>query len=197
MEKENPFSNDDELLHTNAGQKTAMRRAETELFKRYSFLIRQGMNKYSLEREDAFTAYSDTILQSLDNIAASRFQNHSSLKTYLYQIFKNKCVDLIRKKTTKKQCVYQTSAISEMMDMISDKAKNIVQKLVEENDIELLRKRLREIGNNCRKMLLLFADGYSDKEIAAMMEYKTAQVVKTSRLRCIEKLRILYSKKEM
>jgi hypothetical protein len=36
---------------------------------------------------------------------------------------------------------------------------------------------------------LLFEDGYSDKEIAVQMEYNTPEVVKTTRLRCLEKLR--------
>jgi len=52
---------------------------------------------------------------------------------------------------------------------------------------------MKELGENCREMLALFADGYSDKEIAVTMEYKTAEVVKTSRLRCLEKLRQSYN----
>jgi RNA polymerase sigma-70 factor (ECF subfamily) len=43
-------------------------------------------------------------------------------------------------------------------------------------------------------MLLLWADGYSDKDIAGLMEYKTPDVVKTTRLRCLEKLKQLYHK---
>ena len=35
--------------------------------------------------------------------------------------------------------------------------------------------------------------GFSDKEIAAVMKYKSPDVVKTSRLRCLEKLRHLYN----
>ena len=42
----------------------------------------------------------------------------------------------------------------------------------------------------------MFADGYNDKEIATAMEYKTADVVKTSRLRCLDKLRQLYINKK-
>jgi hypothetical protein len=49
------------------------------------------------------------------------------------------------------------------------------------------------LGESCRKLLALFADGFSDQEIAVAMEYKTAEVVKTSRLRCIDKLRQSYN----
>ncbi len=185
---------DDEMIRVIKENNTTRRQTENQLFNQYSYFIKEGMNKYSLEQEDAFTAYSDTILQSLENIAGSIFEKRSSLKTYLYKIFNNKCVDLIRKKTTNKRSIYQTAPISEMMDMISDQAKNVIQQLIEKNDFELLRKRLSELGENCRKLLLFFADGYNDKEIAEYLEYKTADVVKTSRLRCMEKLRGLYAK---
>jgi len=185
---------DDEMIRVIKENNTTRRQTENQLFNQYSYFIKEGMNKYSLEQEDAFTAYSDTILQSLENIAGSIFEKRSSLKTYLYKIFNNKCVDLIRKKTTNKRSIYQTAPISEMMNMISDQAKNVIQQLIEKNDFELLRKRLNELGENCRKLLLFFADGYNDKEIAEYLEYKTADVVKTSRLRCMEKLRGLYAK---
>jgi RNA polymerase sigma-70 factor (ECF subfamily) len=42
----------------------------------------------------------------------------------------------------------------------------------------------------------MFAEGFSDKEIAAAMNYKTPEVVKTSRLRCMQKLRETYTVKE-
>jgi len=185
---------DDEMIRVIKENNTTRRQTENQLFNQYSYFIKEGMNKYSLEQEDAFTAYSDTILQSLENIAGSIFEKRSSLKTYLYKIFNNKCVDLIRKKTTNKRSIYQTAPISEMMNMISDQAKNVIQQLIEKNDFELLRRRLNELGENCRKLLLFFADGYNDKEIAEYLEYKTADVVKTSRLRCMEKLRGLYTK---
>lgn len=185
---------DDEMMSIIHENKMARRQMENQLFNQYSYLIKEGMNKYSLEQEDAFTAYSDTILQSLENIAGSIFEKRSSLKTYLYKIFNNKCVDLIRKKTTNKRSIYQTAPISEMMNMISDKAKNVIQQLIEKNDFDLLKRRLNELGENCRKLLLLFADGYNDKQIAEFLEYKTADVVKTSRQRCMEKLRDLYTK---
>lgn len=189
------LADDDEIIRVIRENKMARRQAENQLFSQYAYLIKEGMNKYSLEQEEAFTAYSDTILQSLDNIAGSLFEKRSSLKTYLYKIFSNKCVDLIRKKTTNKRSIHQTSPISEMINMIGDKAKNVIQQLIEKNDFDLLRTRLNELGENCRKLLLFFADGYNDKEIAVFMEYKTADVVKTSRLRCMEKLRGLYTNK--
>jgi RNA polymerase sigma-70 factor (ECF subfamily) len=189
-------SGDEEIIRQLKESKMVRRKAEEELFSRHIYFIKEGINKYSLEQEDAFNAYSDTILQVIENLSANRFEKRSSLKTYLYRIFNNKCVDLIRKKTTNKSSVHQTAPISDMLTMISDPAKTIIQQLVEKNDVALLKQKLTEIGDICKQLLTMFAEGYNDKEIAVAMEYKSPDVVKTSRLRCLDKLRQLYNIKK-
>jgi RNA polymerase sigma factor (sigma-70 family) len=169
------------------------RRGEDELFSRYAYFVREGVNKYGLPEEDVFSAYSDSVLAAIDRICNGTFQGQSSLKTYLYQIFHNKCVDLFRKNATNKNSMNRTQSITDKLLHLSDKARSVVQLLIEKADWSLLKERLNQLSDDCRKMLLLWADDHSDKEIAAEMEYKTADVVKTSRLRCLEKLRRLYN----
>jgi RNA polymerase sigma-70 factor (ECF subfamily) len=190
------LSTDDEIIRSLKENKLMKRRAEEELFNRHAYFIKEGVSKYSLDQEEAFNAYSDTILQAIDNLISTRFENRSSLKTYLYKIFTNKCVDLLRKKTTNKNRVHQTESVSDMLTRISDAAKTVIQQLIEENDFELLKAKLDEIGENCKQLLEMFSEGFNDKEIATFMEYKSADVVKTSRLRCLEKLRRLYHDKK-
>ena len=112
-------SGDEEIIRNLKESKMVRRKAEEELFSRHIYFIKEGINKYSLDQEDAFNAYSDTILQAIESVTANRFEKRSSLKTYLYRIFNNKCVDLIRKKTTNKGSVHQTAPISDMLTMIS------------------------------------------------------------------------------
>jgi RNA polymerase sigma factor (sigma-70 family) len=188
-------SEDEDIIRNLRQDSMAKRKAEEELFNRYMYFIREGMHKYSLPEEDAFDAYADTILQGIGNIITGVFEKRSSLKTYLFKIFSNKCVDLIRKKTTNKSSVHQTAPISDMLFMLADSAKTIVQQLVERSDINALKKKLGTLGDNCRQLLGLFAEGYTDREIAQSMEYKSPDVVKTSRLRCLDKLRQLYNNK--
>ena len=186
---------DEELISSLLQNNNYRRKAEEELFNRHAYFIREGISKYSLFEEEAFDAYSDTILQAIDNIIKGAFEKRSTLKTYLYRIFNNKCVDLIRKKTTNKGSIRQTTPISDMLSMIADSAKTITQQLMEKADLDMLRNKMKELGENCRQLLAMFADGYNDKEIATAMQYKTADVVKTSRLRCLDKLRQLYINK--
>lgn len=187
---------DEELIQNLQGNNLLKRKAEDALFKQYNYFIREGIKKYALQEDEAFDAYSDTVLQAIDNIRKGHFENRSALKTYLYRIFINKCVDLLRKKTTNKNSVHQTASLSDMLILIADPAKTVVQQLIERTDMESLKNKLQELGENCRKLLMLFADGFSDREVSVLMEYKSADVVKTSRLRCVDKLRLLYNVKK-
>lgn len=184
---------DEELIKKLRESALTRRRAEEEIFSRYCYFIKEGQNQYSLSEEECFDAYADSILEMIKNVDTDVFAWRSSIKTYLYRIFNNKCVDLIRKKTTNKSSVHRTSVITDMLFMMEDSAKTIVQRLIEETDHDLLKNKLAEIGDNCKKVLALFAEGYSDKEIATMADYKSADVVKTTRMRCMDRLRKLYN----
>jgi len=169
------------------------RKGEESLFSEYAYFIRDGMRKHRLSEDEAFDAYSDSVLVAIESISNETFQGGSSLKSYLYKIFHNKCVDLFRKNATNKSSVNRTLSINEELFRLSDKSRSIVQTLIEKADWKVLRSRLEQLGDDCRRMLLLWADSFSDREIAVVMEYKTANVVKTSRLRCLAKLRQLYT----
>ncbi len=185
---------DEQLISNLRGNGIIRSRGEEQLFTTYSYFIREGMNKYTMSEDEAFDAYSDTILSAIENVRNGSFEGRSSLKTWLYQVFNNKCVDLLRKRATNKNSVHQTASISDMLFQLSDTGKSIIQKLIEKSDWDMLKQKLSELGDACRRLLTLSADGYTDKEISTIMEYKTADVVKTSRLRCLEKLRQLYKR---
>jgi RNA polymerase sigma factor (sigma-70 family) len=183
---------DDEIL-TNLSLTGAPRlRSEELLFNKYRYFIREGVLKYHIKEEESFDAYCDAILAFIREHQNGRFEGRSSLKTYIYKIFLNKCVDLVRKNSTNKRSVFQTSMISDRLEQLSDTSRNILQQLIEKADYSMLRQQIQLLGENCQKMLMYWADNFSDREIAVVLEYKSADVVKTSRLRCLEKLKQLY-----
>ena len=163
--------------------------AEKNLYEHFFYLIKHGSSKYSIEEEEAASAYSDTIISVIENIVTNKFEGRSSLKSYVFQIFFNKCVDLVRKGTTNKNQVHVTTAIDDFLVVLPDKSKSVVQQMIEKNQRSSLYEKLEEIGEKCKQLLLLFEDGYSDREIAEFMAYNSSDVVKTSRLRCLEKLK--------
>ncbi|HVI47191.1 MAG TPA: sigma-70 family RNA polymerase sigma factor [Chitinophaga sp.] len=162
---------------------------EEQLYRLFYYLIGEGIRKYHLTEEDSSSAYSDTIISVIDNIVHGRFEGRASLKSYTYQIFSNKCVDIRRKTSTNREKVHQTHSLDALVGMLPDNARNVVQQLIDNNKRTLLQQCLREIGEKCKQMLLLFEDGYSDKEIATLLEYNSPDVVKVSRRRCMEKLK--------
>jgi RNA polymerase sigma-70 factor (ECF subfamily) len=186
------YFNDQQLIEQLRKTGTEKRKGEDQLFSQYAYFIREGINKHDLSEDEAFSAYSDSVLSAIEKIANQTFEGRSTLKTWLFQIYHNKCVDLIRKKTTNKSSVHHTESITNLLFQISDSTRSVVQNLIDKTDWNLLRARMKETGENCRQLLGLWSENYSDKEIAAIMEYKTADVVKTSRLRCLEKLRQIY-----
>lgn len=162
---------------------------ERDLYKTFFYFIHQGVKKYGMAEEDAASAYSDTIISIIDNIVKGSFEGRSALKSYCYKIFSNKCVDLLRKDTTNKRKVDQAIPIDSLLYELPDQARTVVQQILMKEERQFLMQGLIALGEKCRQILLFFEDGYSDKEIAEFMEYNSGDVVKTSRLRCLERLK--------
>jgi RNA polymerase sigma factor (sigma-70 family) len=170
------------------------RKAEDDLFNSYSYYIREAVKKYAIREEDCFDAYSDTILSVIYAVTDGRFEQRSSLKTFIYRIFHHKCVDIIRKSSTNKESVNRATALPEsMFELLSDNTKSILQTLIERFDLDEMHQKLQKLGESCKSMLTMFAEGYSDKLIAEALHYNSPDVVKTSRLRCLQKLRQAYA----
>jgi RNA polymerase sigma-70 factor (ECF subfamily) len=88
-------------------------RNEKILYQQYYYFTDEGTRKYNLSFDDSFSAYSDAVLSAIHNILNNKFDGRSSIKTYLYQIFSNKCIDLVRKNTTNKQQVHKTMPVAD------------------------------------------------------------------------------------
>ena len=162
---------------------------EKLLYQKYSYLIKVGSRKFQLSYEDSFSAYSDTVLSVIQNIVNDRFEQQASLKTYLFRVFSNKCIDLVRKNSINKTRVNKSAIAPELLNELPDKAKSAIELLIDRYKEGLLREYLMTIGEKCREILLYFEDGYTDQEIAERLAYNNAAVVKTTRHRCIEKLK--------
>ncbi len=183
------LTSDHQIIQNLTAGYTERLRQEQTLYNEYFYFVNEGCRKYNLLYEDSFSAYSDALLSALHNIVAGRFDGRSSLKTYLFQIFSNKCIDLIRKNTTNKQQVFKTTDQPELMSSLPDNARTAVENMISKEQKLVVKETMEQIGEKCKELLLMFEDGYSDKEIAEQLQYNNAAVVKTTRLRCLDKLR--------
>jgi RNA polymerase sigma factor (sigma-70 family) len=168
------------------------RNTENKLYEQYFYFIKDATFKHKILDDEAASLYTDSVLAFIENVRSNRFQGNSAIKTYLYQIFSNKCVDFIRKTATNKMSVHETESIDDSVFMMPDDAKNILQKLISENEVSLLKIKIGQLGEKCQQMVLAWSEGFTDNQIAQELGYQTANVAKTSRLRCLDKLRELY-----
>jgi RNA polymerase sigma-70 factor (ECF subfamily) len=180
---------DEEIIEGLLARNNQRQIYEKELYVKYNYFIDEGCRKYNMSFDDSFSAYSDAVLSVIHNVINSSFANRSSLKTYLYKVFSNKCIDFIRKKTTIKEKVNVSAVEPELLGQLPDSAKIVIERLIDKQKVNALKQYLSEIGERCREILLLFQDGYSDKEIAEQLAYNSASVAKVTRLRCLEKMR--------
>ncbi|MDR6564336.1 MULTISPECIES: sigma-70 family RNA polymerase sigma factor [unclassified Arcicella] len=183
---------DDKILSGILGDSVLKRATENKLYEQFAYLIKDATFKHQLTEDDAASLYADAILVIIEHIQKKRFEGKSSLKTYLFQIFSNKCVDFIRKTSTNKMSVYKTESIDDLLIGVPDETSNILQEMISENEVNVLKTKIKQIGEKCQEMMMSWSEGLSDEKIAVEMGYQSAGVVKTSRLRCLEKLRALY-----
>jgi len=162
---------------------------EKMLYQSYRYFVEEGCRKYRLTYEDSFSAYSDAFLSAVHNIINDRFDGHSSIKTYFYQIFSNKCIDLVRKNATNKNEVHKAIPLPDMLNQLPNDAKTIIESMMNKELKDKIKVQLEMLGEKCKEILLLFEDGLTDKEIAEQLSYNNAAVAKTTRLRCLEKLK--------
>lgn len=167
----------------------AGRQYEDQLYLSYNYFIREGCTKYSLAKDDSFSAYSDAVIAVINNIRSQKFEGRSSLKTYLFQVFCNKCIDIVRKNSTDKASVNQTRSIDDLAFLLPDDVQGVIDKMMQKINRNILMQNLKAIGEKCYAILTLFEEGLTDREIAEQLSYQTAAVAKTSRLRCLGKLR--------
>lgn len=178
-----------ENLHSTFRNK---RKGEEDLFCKYSYFIKNGMKRYSIDEDDAFNAYSDAVLACINSILnktfETKFEANCSLKTYLYQIFHHKCVDVVRRKSRPKNILNKSVPMHTVELRILDNSKSIIEKIIIRSDFDKVKQKLNQLSDSSKQALLLSAQGYTDKEIALELKFKTADVVKTTRLRCLKKL---------
>ena len=180
---------DQEIVEGLASGYSRRQAFEKELYSKYNYFIDEGCRKYKMSFDDSFSAYSDAVLSVIHNVIDSSFANRSSLKTYLYKVFTNKCIDFIRKKTTIKEKVNVSALEPELLGQLPDSAKIVIERLIDNQKMFAVKQYLTEIGEKCKQILLLFQDGYSDKEIAEQLAYNSPSVAKVTRLRCLDKIR--------
>lgn len=187
--KRKPKTTDKALIASLKKNGTERQKSENHLYDTYAYLVKTGIYKYKLTENDAIDAYTDSILATIQNIITGKFKEDSTIKTYLTKIFFRKCVDVIRKITTKKT---ETLSIDNFFNL-NDTLRSTLESIILKEKVIALKEKIKLLSDKCQIIIEKWGMGYSDNEIAqiAVLGLSTATTVKTTRHRCLKKLRTL------
>lgn len=164
----------------------------TRLYKKYLYFIHSARKKHKLSEESLKDAYADAILALSDQVIRGDFLGKSKLSTYLYRIYFNKCVDILRKEATNK------STPQEEWGYIASHEKSALHDLELKDDIQMLLGYFDQLGETCKQILMDWGYwGYNMHEIAERMGFKNNKSVISQKHKCMGKLKkIIQSQRE-
>ncbi|SEA50693.1 RNA polymerase sigma factor [Pedobacter hartonius] len=166
---------------------------ESKLYLKYKSMISTASWKHNLTEDDTSMAYSDAVMTTISTIISGRFEQRSSLKTYISRILEYKCIDRIRTNSAAKSAPAYRDALEKYLEILPGHNRDIVQQLSEKYEVTTLKKYIQSMDEKCKGIIIAWGEGYHDQEIADHMGYLSAAVAKTSRLRCLGKLKTMYT----
>lgn len=158
-----------------------------QLYEQFFSLVAEGRRRHgTLSGEEALTAYHSAILSLRRELLGEQFRRESSLKTYLSKIFFNKCIDILRKKTSDK-----TAYPGEIPELGGERPEGL-RRLVTDEQLRRAQGLLGRIGDVCRQIILDSEYwGYSAEEIAGRIGFSNAASVNSKKYTCLQQLRKL------
>lgn len=154
------------------------------IFDQYAGFIVKLKQEKRLTIEEAKDVYVDSVVALADKVGAGKFKGQSKLSTYLYRIFSNKCIDLIRKKASR-----QAEMTYEYPEM-KDGEQNALELLAVGDQVLQLKDALNKLGDRCQQILMDWAYyGYNMSEIADRAGLKDSHSAYSQKYKCLKKLR--------
>lgn len=148
--------------------------------------IHWSIGKFGINEEEALDHYQEVITLFLEKVLNGTLENiDSSIKTYLFGIGKNRVF----------QSFDEKKRLEKHMDAVSEHYQFLISS---DESLEAFRETrskaavaLNELGAACKELLQLFYfEKLSMSEIAARLGHKNEGVSRTTKKRCLEKIRL-------
>ncbi|MEZ4885342.1 MAG: sigma-70 family RNA polymerase sigma factor [Chitinophagales bacterium] len=169
--------------------KAGKREAVNVLYDEFrSSFVHWILKKHNCSEEDAVDIFQDAIIALYKNAKAGKLENLTSqLKTYLFAIGKNIFLSQLRqrKETT-------SDAPLEFTESSEIRAQDMLQSMDRK---KMIARLLKQMQHPCQRILyLFFYRQYSIEAIQKDLNYKSQDVVKTQKRRCIKALQAQMAK---
>lgn len=130
--------------------------------------------------EDAKDIFQDAMMIIYQKSQQADFELQYSLHTYLYTICRNTWLKKLRKKTD------MGVPLPEHLELIAEDT--FEEEILWREKEQLYRKKFRELGEGCQKVLELYLKGTSMEGIAKKMGFSSAGYAKKRKYKCKNQL---------
>jgi len=157
---------------------------EEVYFKHRKEFVSWSIGKFGISEDDALDHYQDTLTIFFEKVMnGSITEIESTLKTYLFGIGKNRVRQQFDVSGRKEK--YQEGLAEHYRFLAEDDQADVYEE-VRDKTLQLFD----EIGEGCKEILRLFYyEKRSMSEIAYIMGHKSEGVSRTTKKRCLEKIR--------
>jgi RNA polymerase sigma factor (sigma-70 family) len=172
------------------GDNEVMKYIYQENFKKIKFLVTTN-NGSETEAEDIF---QETLVILYRKLRETNYQITCSLNTFIYAVARTVWLKELSARKIKTEIFdTQDSYLSDMPDILQ---------LIEKNErLKLFREKFEELSGDCKKVLKMFLNNLSIKDITRIMGYSSEQHTKNRQYRCkkslIEKIKSSKQYKEL
>jgi RNA polymerase sigma factor (sigma-70 family) len=181
MKVEGKFS-DIELIAAISGKKDP-NEAILFIYQEYSRTTSSFMINYGASEQDADDVFQETVIAFIDIVQKGKFRMQSSIKTFLVSIARN----IWRNEVKKRQ---RSDYREQQFESGREQTEEDISELISEwEKKKQLRDLVYELGEPCRKLLMLFYyENLSMKEILTYLPYENEQVVRNKKYKCLQQL---------
>lgn len=162
----------------NAGG-TPRNEAVSQLYTQTEKVVFATLSRMGLGRMDIEETTNDALIICMDNICNGKYRQDASLATYVVGIAKKCALNVLRKNKRRSQ---HDTPDNEEMELSPEELL-----LTRERNRDL-RAALDELGSPCNELLLLWANGYSYREILELMDYANENSAKVQKFKCLKRL---------
>ncbi len=166
----------------------AMDAAIKFLYREHFELLSRYILNNSGNEQDAEDIFQDVIVAFVNLVQAGKFRGESSIRTFLFSLNKNIWLNELKRKGRALAREEKYERQTDHNELTADMALELQQTK------EGLMAVIGELGDNCKKILLLFYfENKSMKEILAELPYENEQVVRNKKSKCLKKLEQIIS----
>ena len=176
---------------------TRQEKCLTYIYQNNFTLVYGMLKKHVIGREEVMDAYAETVILFREHVKNGVFKGTAKYSTYLYSILNNKCIDIIRNKSTNKSRQREMEVGMDLLEEQVSENDNVIELL----SLKVQRDRLDELMNTmaekCREILMDWNDGYSMTEIAERNGLLNEHTARTKRYNCMQQLMELVKKEKI